>query len=120
MDRNRTELFSSIISVARPRSSMDRVTDFESGGCAFDPRRGHLIPMDSESSLGLIRLLLVRLERISAESYWAHRASGIRGALLRVVEEIENHRPVSSLKTKRLLQDGFEILRQAVGEYTRL
>jgi hypothetical protein len=21
---------------------MDRVTDFESGGCAFDPRRGHL------------------------------------------------------------------------------
>ena len=23
-----------------PRSSMDRVTDFESGGCAFDPRRG--------------------------------------------------------------------------------
>ncbi len=32
--------FSSIISLARPRSSMDRVTDFESGGCAFDPRRG--------------------------------------------------------------------------------
>ncbi len=24
-----------------PRSSMDRVTDFESGGCAFDPHRGH-------------------------------------------------------------------------------
>jgi hypothetical protein len=23
-----------------PRSSMDRVTDFESGGCEFDPRRG--------------------------------------------------------------------------------
>ena len=31
--------FSSIILVARLRSSMDRVTDFESGGCAFDPRR---------------------------------------------------------------------------------
>ena len=34
-----------------PRSSMDRVTDFESGGCAFDPRRGyrnserHSLPM---------------------------------------------------------------------------
>ena len=35
--------FSSIILVARPRSSMDRVTDFESGGCAFDPRRGYTI-----------------------------------------------------------------------------
>jgi len=29
---------------ARPRSSMDRVTDFESGGCAFEPRRGRLHP----------------------------------------------------------------------------
>ena len=28
-----------------PRSSMDRVTDFESGGCAFEPRRGRLIFM---------------------------------------------------------------------------
>jgi hypothetical protein len=76
-------------------------------------------PMDPESSLGLIQLLLVRLERISADSYWAHRASGIRGALLRMLEEIENDRPVSSLEMKRLLQDGFEILRQAVGEYAR-
>ena len=75
--------------------------------------------MDAQSSLRLIRLLSVRLERISVDSYWAHRASGIRGALLRVVEEIENHRPVSGLKTKRLLDDGFEILRQAIGEYTR-
>ena len=33
-------LISCIICDARPRSSMDRVTDFESGGCAFDPRRG--------------------------------------------------------------------------------
>ena len=27
-------------SAVRPRSSKDRVTDFESGGCEFDPRRG--------------------------------------------------------------------------------
>jgi hypothetical protein len=33
-------LFSCIITAVSPRSSMDRVTDFESGGCAFDPRRG--------------------------------------------------------------------------------
>jgi hypothetical protein len=35
----------------------------------------------------LIQLILDRLERISADSYWAHRASGVRGALLRSLEE---------------------------------
>ena len=28
---------------ARPRSSMDRVPDFESVGCVFESRRGHLL-----------------------------------------------------------------------------
>ena len=75
--------------------------------------------MDAESSLGLIRLLLARLERISVDSYWAHRASGVRGALLRVVEKIENHDSVSGVETKRLLNAGFEILRRAVKEYDK-
>jgi hypothetical protein len=35
----------------------------------------------------LISLLIARLERISADSYCAHRASGIRGALMRFLEE---------------------------------
>ena len=63
-----------IISVARPRSSMDRVTDFESGGCAFDPRRGHfffLFMTNPQADLQLIRMLSDRLERISADSVWA-------------------------------------------------
>ena len=75
--------------------------------------------MDAESSLGLIRLLLARLERISADSYWAHRASGVRGGLLRAMEKIENHHPVSGVETKRLVNAGFEILRQAVEEYDK-
>jgi hypothetical protein len=37
----------------------------------------------------LIRLLLPRLERISADSYWAHRASGVRGTLVKILEQIE-------------------------------
>jgi hypothetical protein len=37
-------LFVYNLALKRPRSSMDRVTDFESGGCAFDPRRGRLFP----------------------------------------------------------------------------
>src|SRR5687767_14162190 len=37
----------------------------------------------------IIHLLLARLERISADSYWANRASGVRGALMRSMEESE-------------------------------
>jgi hypothetical protein len=35
------------------------------------------------------RLLVARLERISADSIWARRASGMRGALLKWLEEFE-------------------------------
>lgn len=37
--------------------------------------------------LSLAHLLISRLERLSADSYWAHQASGVRGALLRQIEE---------------------------------
>ena len=58
----------------------------------------------------LLEMLLARLERISADSYWAHRASGVRGALLRVLEKLENGRPVSGSELKRLVDLGFRIL----------
>jgi len=35
------------------------------------------------------RLLAARLERLSADSHWAHQASGLRGALLRNLEALE-------------------------------
>jgi len=73
--------------------------------------------MDDEvPPLDLIRLLLARLERISADSYWAHRASGVRGSLLRTVEAIELQRPISSLKLKMLIQTGFNILEASIKE----
>lgn len=61
----------------------------------------------------LLEMLLARLERISADSYWAHRASGVRGALLRVLEKLENGRPVSGSELKRLVDLGFRILENA-------
>ena len=95
---------------------MDRVTDFESGGCAFDPRRGHfLFNMDKER-LKLIWLLPARLERISADSYWAHHASGIRGSLIRMLEKIEHGHPVRSSQLKRLMDLGFSVLEKAAEE----
>jgi hypothetical protein len=66
-----------------------------------------------EETLGLIRLLLARLERISADSVWAHRASGIRGSLLRMLDRVEDQQPVSDVEWQRLIQWGFDILRRA-------
>ena len=35
------------------------------------------------------RTLIARLERISADSIWSHRSSGLRGSLLRSLEQVE-------------------------------
>ncbi|MBI5944637.1 MAG: hypothetical protein HY864_09725 [Chloroflexi bacterium] len=72
--------------------------------------------MDETPSLDLIWLLFARLERISADSVWAHRASGVRGALLRLLEKLENDRPVHRSEVKRMLEMGFFILEQSAKE----
>lgn len=71
--------------------------------------------MDNEP-LELIRLLLARLERVSVDSYWAHRASGVRGALLRIMDEIESQRAPDSNMLESLCKTGFQILERAAGE----
>lgn len=71
--------------------------------------------MDTEP-LYLLRLLLARLERISADSYWAHRASGVRGSLLRMLDNLEAGTPVSRSDLKRLMDGGFLILAKAAEE----
>jgi len=72
--------------------------------------------MDETPPLDLIRLLLARLERISADSVWAHRSSGVRGALLRLLEKLENGRPVHRSEVKRMIEMGFFILEQSAKE----
>jgi len=67
----------------------------------------------------LIRLLLSRLERVSVDSYWAHRASGVRGALLRALDKFEAGQPVDGSALKRLIEKGFEILERAAQERSR-
>ena len=71
--------------------------------------------MDQEP-LELIRLLLARLERISVDSYWAHRASGIRGSLLRALEKLEAGRPLTGSRLDALMAQGFDILEKAAIE----
>lgn len=60
----------------------------------------------------LIRMLISRLERLSADSYWAHQASGVRGSLLRLLEAGE----LDSEQSGILVERGFNFLEKAAKE----
>lgn len=70
-----------------------------------------------ESNDRLIRLLLARLERISVDSCWAHRASGVRGALVKLLAQMETGEPIDPTSLQANLVVGFEILKRAAEEY---
>lgn len=69
--------------------------------------------------IDLTRLLLARLERISADSFWAHRASGIRGALLRVIDQPEAESGADATYVSYLIECGFDILDKTAREKIR-
>lgn len=73
---------------------------------------------DSPSPHKVILMLLDRLERIPADSAWAHKASGVRGALLRSLDEAFAD-PVASGATRSSLERGFEILQEVARERLR-
>ena len=64
----------------------------------------------------LIHLLMARLERISVDSYWAHRASGVRGALIRSMEGSKEQENVDIQTLESLSKLGFQILERAARE----
>jgi hypothetical protein len=72
--------------------------------------------MDSTEETKLIKLLLERLERVSVDSYWAHRASGIRGGLLKLLEELEKGTPAGQANPSELISSAFDILTRAARE----
>ena len=65
----------------------------------------------------LVRLLLPRLERISVDSYWAHRASGVRGALVKMLADMEMGVAPDPASLEKNILIGFEILKEAAEEY---
>ena len=72
--------------------------------------------MNSTEEIKLIRMLLNRLERVSVDSYWAHRASGIRGGLIRVLEELEKGTSPGPARIEELISSAFNILTRAARE----
>lgn len=73
----------------------------------------------NKSEEQLIRMLLDRLERISADSYWAHHASGVRGGLLRALEVYEGGGELDAVSLRTLLSAGFMLLEKAAREKGR-
>ena len=66
-----------------------------------------------ETAHKLIQMLLARLERISVDSYWAHRASGVRGSLIKLVEQMDAGTFPTHKEASELMGMGFIILEQA-------
>lgn len=62
-------------------------------------------------------MLLARLERVPADSIWAHRASGLRGALLDTLDETATRDAAAFGRLTRL---AFRILESAALEKGRV
>lgn len=69
-----------------------------------------------KAEIELLRRLVERLERLSVDSIWARRASGLRGNILKVLEESNSGREVEPARLSALIQHTFEILRRAAQE----
>jgi hypothetical protein len=66
------------------------------------------------------KMIAARLERLSADSVWAHRASGLRGSLLRqilIIEKLENEPEEKVIAhLSQSIDQGYFILAQAAKE----
>jgi len=61
----------------------------------------------------LLQMLVKRLERLSADSRWARRASGLRGSMLKVLDDPAQ---ADAARKDALIQRGIEILGAAAHE----
>jgi hypothetical protein len=65
-------------------------------------------------TMELMRMLAQRLERLSVDSHWAHRASGVRGNLLRIIDSMEAG--IEPQETEKMIEMAFDILRKGARE----
>lgn len=70
----------------------------------------------NKARVELLRLLTQRLERLSVDSIWARRASGLRGSLIKALETVDQGEPCSTEHLELLIERSFEILRNAARE----
>lgn len=71
--------------------------------------------MKFQSKAKQIIILINRLERLSADSIWSHRACGLRGSLMEYMEKLDvNNSEKSSDYLESILDQGYYVLEQAV------
>lgn len=69
--------------------------------------------MTDNQPIELLRLLAARLERLSVDSRWARRASGLRGNIVKILEQADTGEPVAAMRLNLLTDTAFDILRRA-------
>ena len=62
------------------------------------------------------RILVDRLARLSADSIWAHRASGLRASIDKALARVDAGEPVDATTFGLLLTLGYEMLIRAAEE----
>ena len=72
--------------------------------------------VEYEARGNLLRLLTTRLERLSVDSIWARRASGLRGSLIKALEAIDTDQNIAIEQVDMLIDLSFQILRNAARE----
>ena len=75
-------------------------------------------PDQSANLIKQAKLIIPRLEKITPDSSWAHRASGCRGTLIRLMSDREDN----AADTDRLwqaLKQSYYLLEQAAKERVR-
>lgn len=61
-------------------------------------------------------ILVQRLERLSADSPWAHRASGLRAALDKALTRVERGEESATDDLRILIKSGFDLIEKAAQE----
>ena len=67
----------------------------------------------------LIEMLLSRLERVPADSFWAHRACGVRGSLLAALEGAEAGEAGDTRRLSNITREALRILENAANDWSR-
>ena len=71
---------------------------------------------DNLQEIALLRLLASRLERLSVDSHWARRASGLRGNIIKIIELSNTGEQIAAKRVEFLTETAFDILRRAAQE----
>jgi hypothetical protein len=69
-----------------------------------------------EYTIAYTRTLITRLERLSADSHYAYRASGVRRSLMNCLDRVEGGDPVSAGQLLKLSEYAFQLLSKAAAE----